>query len=821
MRKTRRRWDLSGGFGLAPDRGKAHHLISVMSSSSATFVDLPLSDAALFTWLHQATDEHAIMAVTDAEGVIVHVNDRFCAISGYTREELMGQTHRIIRSDEHAPEFFAQLWQTLQSGETWRGTFCNRAKNGDHYWVSSTIVPLMDPDGKPQYYLALRTDVTRLKNAESKLRVEHATLEQQVAMLRAKQEELAAFYDHAPIGITWREFDETGQPSVNHVNQRFCEIVGLTEAEAADMRNIVRVTHPDDRAEQERLTTELYEGKRNLFSMEKRYQRPDGEVVWANLTVVVLRGETNRVTHHFGMLQDITERKKAINDLESKEERWRTYLNTASEILQTLTPEGRIKWISSAITAKLGYRPAEVEGRRYLEWVHPEDVPAWERFFHDTLARGTSAVAIEYRVQHANGNWIWHAMSASAYSDRDGRTAFLGVGRDITLRREAQHQLKAALDRREEMERIVDRSPSVVVLWRAAENWPVEFVSASVRQYGYDPDYFVANDRGFIAITHPDDTARVTAELNAHASAGHDEYNQEYRIVCADGSVRWVSDHTVVRRDADGKVTHHEGLITDITERRESEERERELRERDLRTAAEIQTHLLPREFPVNDVVEIEALSDPSMLIGGDYYDVLKVDDRHLGFVIADVSGKGAGAALVMTECRATMRLCAENEMSPAKVLKRVNRMLQPDMRPGMFVALFYGIINLDTRVLRFCRAGHEPPILLHPEGEVDQLPGGGLAVGLDEGELFDDMLEEHELTLQSGDLLALYTDGITEATNPQGEEFERVRLATSLQRHLDRPLDEVVKTVDRYVRNFCVLAPNHDDRTLLLVRVL
>lgn len=792
-----------------------------MSSPTATFVNLPLTDAELFSWLHQAVDEHAIMAVTDAAGVIVHVNEQFCAISGYRREELIGSTHRLIRSEQHAPEFFANLWDTINAGQTWQGTFCNRAKDGRNYWVASTIVPLMGPEGKPRYHLALRSDVTRLKETETQLRHEHATLEEQVAMLRTKQEELAAFYDHAPIGISWREFDEAGSPSVNHVNSRFCEIVGLTAAEAADMHNIIRVTHPDDRVEQQRLTAELYDGTRNLFSMEKRYLRPDGNTVWANLTVVVLRNDDGRVTHHFGMLQDITERKRAIHELESKEERWRTYLNTASEILQTVTPEGRIKWVSSAITAKLGYGPDELLGRRYQELVHPEDAEAWQAFFHRTLAQGASAVAIEYRAKHADGRWIWHAMSASAYKDRDGRTAFLGVGRDITLRREAQQQLKAALARREEMERIVDRSPSVVVLWRAGENWPVEFVSASVRQYGYEPDYFTATNRGFIGITHPDDTTRVSAELEAHAAAHHDEYNQEYRIVCADGSIRWVDDHTVVRRNAKGEVTHHEGLITDITQRKAAEQRERELQERDLRTAAEIQSHLLPHEFPENDVVEIQALSHPSMLIGGDYYDVLTVDDRHLGFVIADVSGKGAGAALVMTECRAMMRLSAENELRPSRVVSRVNRMMQPDMRPGMFVALFYGIIDLDTKVMRFCRAGHEPPLLLHPNGEVDQLPGAGLAVGLDEGELFDEMLEEHEVQLKEGDLLALYTDGITEATNPHGEEFERVRLATSLERHLDRPLDEVVKTVDRYVRNFCVLEPNHDDRTLLLVRVI
>lgn len=792
-----------------------------MSSPTATFSDLPLEDTELLNWLSQAADEHAIMAITDAAGVILHVNDRFCAISGYERSELVGKTHRVIRSETHTPEFFAQMWQTISAGNVWKGTICNRAKDGSHYWVASTLVPLCGKDGAPRYYLALRTDVTRLKNTEGRLREKQQQLEEQVETLRFTQQELAAFYVHAPIGITWLEFNRDGTPSINHVNRRFCEIVGLTVEEASDVGNVMRVTHPDDRKKQEALTAKLYEGGRNMFSMEKRYLRPDGEVVWANLTIVVLRDDLGRVTHHFGMLEDISERRKAIEELRSKEARWRTYLNTASEILHAITPEGRVKWVSDAITTKLGYPADAMLGHHYIDYVHPDHVEAWQQFFHDTLAQGTTSVSIEYQVRHADGSWIWHAMSARTYSDRNARTAFLGVGRDIALRLEAQQQTKAALARREEMERIVNRSPSVVVLWRAAENWPVEFVSASVRQYGYEPEYFTSTNRGFIAITHPEDTTRVTAELEAHAQAGHDEYNQEYRIVCGDGSIRWVTDHTVVRRDENGVVTHHEGLITDITERKEADEREREMHERDMRTAAEIQAHLLPQEFPENEIVEIEALSDPSMLIGGDYYDVLQVDENRLGFVIADVSGKGAGAALVMTECRATMRLCAENEPSPAAVLRRVNRVLQPDMRPGMFVALFYGILDLNTKKLRFCRAGHEPPILLHPEGEVDQLPGGGLAVGLDEGELFDEVLEEHEVQLESGDLLALYTDGITEATNPEGEEFERVRLATSLQRHLDRPLDEVVKTVDRYVRNFCVLAPNHDDRTLLLVRVL
>jgi len=309
--------------------------------------------------------------------------------------------------------------------------------------------------------------------------------------------------------------------------------------------------------------------------------------------------------------------------------------------------------------------------------------------------------------------------------------------------------------------------------------------------------------------------------VQAHAEADHSEYNQSYRILCADGSVRWIDDHTVVRRNSEGRVTHHEGLISDATARQQAEESERANRERDLRLAAEIQQHLRPHVFPDISEVEIETSSSCSMHIGGDYFDVLRVDDRRWGFVIADVSGKGAGAALMMAECRATLRICAPSELSPGAVVRRLNRAIQPDIRPGMFITLFYGILDLDTNKLRYVRAGHESSLLLRKSAAVPELlQGDGMAVGLDEGTVFDQVLEECEVTLKEGDLVALYTDDITEAQNPQGEEFNRDRLASTLLRHDDRPLAEMARTVERFVRRFSALAPRHDDSTLLLFRL-
>lgn len=632
--------------------------------------------------------------------------------------------------------------------------------------------------------------------------------------------QLQLFFEHAPVGLSWREMDAQGRPGKNIVNRRFCELIGLTPAEAADIENIRRVTHPDDWAYQQELTAEVYAGKRDSFTVEKRYRRPDGKEIICELTVVVLRNPEGRVTHHFAMLGDVSDRHAAEQELRRSESRWRTYLRIASEILYAITPEGMFKFVSDAWTPKLGHEVTEVIGHHHSEFIHPDDWVMVNEFIAETLELGVNPDGIEYRIRHKDGHWVWHATTGSGYTDRDGRRAFFGVGRDISIRRKAQEELKLALARREELEQIVNRSPSVVVLWLAEENWPVEYMSQSIRQFGYQPEDFTSRRLSFRGITHPDDRERVGAEVEAHAITRHREYSQEYRIVCADGSIRWVDDHTVVRFDPEGGVTHHEGLITDITARKDAEDRERDLRERDLRLAGEVQNHLQPHVFPDIGEVEIASLSQASTHLGGDYYDVLPVDARRWGFVIADVAGKGPAAALMMAACRATLRLCAAGEPSSATVVRRVNRALHGDMPRGMFISLFYGILDLDTKRLNYVRAGHEPAILLRSGSSTPELlTGGGLALGFDEGPVFDAMLEQMELDLASGDLLSLYTDGITEAANAAGEEFGRDRLVTTFTGQEQTPLPRVVEKLNRYLRQFSALASRNDDRTLLLVR--
>jgi serine phosphatase RsbU (regulator of sigma subunit) len=239
--------------------------------------------------------------------------------------------------------------------------------------------------------------------------------------------------------------------------------------------------------------------------------------------------------------------------------------------------------------------------------------------------------------------------------------------------------------------------------------------------------------------------------------------------------------------------------------------------ERELELAHQVQQQLLPRTFPVIPGYAFAARNLPARQVGGDFYDVIPVDKRRFGVVIADVSDKGMPAALFMALTRSVLMAEAQREVSPRTVLTSVNRLLLALGDAEMFVAVFYGVVDTRTRTLTYTRAGHDRPLLLR-DGSVRALAGDGTVLGLlDSGSL--SLTEEH-IVLQPGDKLVLHTDGLTDVLNTAGETFGLERLEQLLQDHAQRSPIDLCDVTFSALADYRGPAEQYDDMAMLVVAV-
>ena len=246
---------------------------------------------------------------------------------------------------------------------------------------------------------------------------------------------------------------------------------------------------------------------------------------------------------------------------------------------------------------------------------------------------------------------------------------------------------------------------------------------------------------------------------------------------------------------------------------------EKKRMDHDLEIAREIQSILLPSSPPEFPGYELSGLNIPARHVSGDYLDYIHMDANRLGVVIADVSGKGVPASLIMAMCRSVIRSEAKNTDSASEVLRRVNFQLYPDIKEDMFISMAYLILDTDGRHVMLARAGHDAPMLYRAAtGEVEKLSPKGMALGIDSGEVFNRVCADFSFTLEKGDCILLYTDGASEALDGEGLEYGLPRLVQGLQASAPQGAASVVRFVAEDVKNFVGLHPQHDDITLIAI---
>jgi phosphoserine phosphatase RsbU/P len=247
---------------------------------------------------------------------------------------------------------------------------------------------------------------------------------------------------------------------------------------------------------------------------------------------------------------------------------------------------------------------------------------------------------------------------------------------------------------------------------------------------------------------------------------------------------------------------------------------EKQRMDRDLETAHEIQRILLPEKCPTVSGYEIAALNIPAQHVSGDYYDFVDVDENRLGIAIADVSGKGVPASLIMAMCRTVLRAQAPGHSSAAEVLRQVNRILFPDIREDMFITLSYAVLDFKQHTLTLAKAGHDAPLLWRSgEQPIQSLQSPGIALGIDSGEVFDTVISDFVITLQPEDTVLLYTDGISEAVNMEGEEFGKEQIKGALQAGAPGGAAYLIQNIVERVSRFRGEQVQNDDITLVTIK--
>ncbi len=311
----------------------------------------------------QAVEHHAIVAITDRRGKILYVNDLFCQISGYSRAELVGNSHRLVNSGHHPVGFWREIWSTIAAGRIWRGEICNRARDGSIYWVDSTLVPLLGTDGQNRGYMAVRHPITALKLAHDR--------QQSLERRDLLRESVLNSVSYAVIG--------TGPDRGITVFNRGAEkLLGYKAKELVGVRSVDAVCLPDELQLHAPALERLRQEPSNAaLESEWTYVRKDGAHVPVSVSLTAMRDMQGHFLGFLGVAHDISARLRAEDALRESEHKFRSLYEAAPlVIMRTSLTDGRVLEANPQFHALTGYAPEELTRLRVDDVTPP---PALEQ----------------------------------------------------------------------------------------------------------------------------------------------------------------------------------------------------------------------------------------------------------------------------------------------------------------------------------------------------------------------------------------------------------------------------------------------------------
>jgi PAS domain S-box-containing protein len=426
------RWFRSMGQALWDDSGLAYRM-------AGSIVDITEGKAAQeqARKLSRATESSpASVVITAVDGTIEYVNQTFCEVTGYSAEEAIGNNPSVLKSGDLPPSFYKNLWDTILSGNVWKGEFINRKKSGEEFWERASISPIKNDAGEITHFVAVKEDITEQKKIQE--------------TLRKSEERFRGYFEHSQVGMAVTS-PEKGWIEVNDQLQRMLgynleELRQLTWAE---------LTHPDDLEEDLKNFESMMAGKINDYAMDKRFVRKDGEIVYANMTVTCVRNEDGSVQNILASMMDITERKKAEQETKDSQERLAQIIDFLPDPTWVVDNEGRVVRWNKAVEKMVGVKSEDMIGKGNYEHALPfygerrpvlidlvrDWQPEYEEKYLSVKKDGKNLISESFH-EHLGDSGVYLSATAGLLYDAAGKVAgAIESLRDITERKHMEEEL--------------------------------------------------------------------------------------------------------------------------------------------------------------------------------------------------------------------------------------------------------------------------------------------------------------------------------------------------------------------------------------------
>ncbi|MGR9100082.1 MAG: PAS domain S-box protein [Gammaproteobacteria bacterium] len=734
-------------------------------------------------------------AASAAELKIRHINPSACRLLGFPADRLVGKSLDMIS----APEFQSGFWESaLRRTQSQKDAGFHEEcelidSRGSRIPVMVSFSLLPDSGGDSDELILFVQDIGDKKAREKKLLMMHTAVEQSASAVM----------------IT------SARGAIEYVNPKFTELTGYSAQEVLGKNP--RILKSEDTAPEQH----HYMWKQLLETGEWRGEIKDkkknGENYWAYESISAIKNSAGEITHFLAVEEDITQRKLAETALSESEERFRQMAEMTGEWLWEQSPEGYYLYSSVAVAEILGYAPEEVIGKHYTEFLTPLDKQQQQPY----SSLSSPFYSLTNRYMHRNGKQIITESTGLPIKDGEGKVIkWRGVDRDITARK---HFEDALIDSEKRNRLIVESALNAIVLmdsYGIVTDWNHQ----AVQMFGWKEEEALGRRLDELIIPERYRAAhRKGLENFLHTGTGPILNKRiEHTALRADGSEFPVEISISPLKLGNSYI--FSGFIHDISSRKKAEKDIRQaqvnlaIARNEMKIAYQIQSSLLPDGPITAEKYLVTGYCLPADQVGGDYYDYFTRGEDRLDMVIADVSGHSVGPALFMVETRSAIRTQANWSATPSETLSILNDFLFVDLdKADFFITMFYLQYHVGSGRLFYANAGHPSPLLIHHKNNnCALLDADGLIIGVRDKVVF----EEKSIELSRGDMVLMYTDGLIEAENPDGEFFGVGRIVEVFNRCAECEPQVIVGEIMESLRSFSRADRFNDDITLLIFKV-